>query len=93
MLSRVGPIANLRVMIAGRDDLDEIPAGAPTFIMPSARAAVRNKYGALGGPGMPIQPPRQFSDASAKELLAFLIRANIAALAPDMPTGAGGVIE
>ena len=80
MLANVGPVANLRVMVVGRDDLDDIPATAPTFVMTSARDYLRKKYGAHGGPGTPIQPARHFSDASARELLTFLVRSNMSAL-------------
>ena len=80
MLANVGPVSNLRVMIIGRDDLDEIPPSAPTFAMPSAREYLIKRFGRGGGPGTPIQPPRHFSDASARELLTFLVRANTSAL-------------
>lgn len=83
MLGEVGPMANLRVMVIGRDDLNEIPSDAPTFIMTSAADYVRKKYGVHGGPGTPIQPPRHFSDSSARELLSFLVRANLSALVAD----------
>jgi DNA-binding FadR family transcriptional regulator len=85
MLRAVAPVRNLRVAIVGRDDLDEIPHDAPTFVMPSAREYVVARYGAAGGPGRPIQPPRQFSDAAAHELLTFMVRANMAALAAGIP--------
>jgi hypothetical protein len=81
MLADVGPMANLRVMVVGRDDLSEIPPGAPTFIMTSAADYVKKRYGVHGGPGIPIQPPRHFSDGSARELLTFLVRANLSAVA------------
>jgi DNA-binding transcriptional regulator YhcF (GntR family) len=80
MLREVGPLANLRVMIVGRDDLGEIPPVAPTFIMTSAADCLRQSGGERC-PGTPIQPPRQFSDSSARELLAFLVRANLSTLA------------
>jgi DNA-binding transcriptional regulator YhcF (GntR family) len=80
MLANVGPVANLRVLIVGRDDLSAIPQNAPTFVMTSARDYVRKKYGARGSPGVPIQPPRHFSDESARELLTFLVQANMSAV-------------
>jgi DNA-binding transcriptional regulator YhcF (GntR family) len=84
MLRAVAPVRNLRVAIVGRDDLDKIPSDAPTFVMPSVREYVVARYGATGGPGRPIQPPRQFSDAAARELLTFMVRANMAALAAGL---------
>jgi DNA-binding transcriptional regulator YhcF (GntR family) len=83
MLSRVGPVSNLRVAIIGRDDLDAIPDDAPTFVMTSARAHLRARYGERGGPGRPIHPPRQLSDDAARELLTFLLRMNMTTLAAD----------
>ena len=81
MLKPIAPVKNLRVMIVDRDDLAEIPADAPTFVMTSARQFVAERYGENGGPGKPMfHPPRSFSEGSAKELLAFLVRANMTAL-------------
>lgn len=70
----------LQVLLLGRDAIDAIPPDAPTFVMTSARERLRRKYGARGGPGRPIHPARQFSDESARELLAFVVRANIEAM-------------
>ena len=84
MLRAIAPVRNLRVAIVGRDDLDAIPPDAPTFVMPSARDYVVARYGMAGGPGRPIQPSRQFSDAAARELLTFMVRANMAALAAGL---------
>jgi hypothetical protein len=81
MLEPVGPVGNVRVLIVGRDDLEAIPADAPTFVMSSAREPVAALFGGRGGPGRPIQPRRFFSDDAARELLTFLVRANMAALA------------
>lgn len=85
MLGAVGPAENLRVLIAGQSDLSEIPTNAPTFVMPSARQAVRKKFGPDRFPGRPIQPPRYFSDESARELLSFVVRANMAAQRTAVP--------
>lgn len=71
---------NLRVLLLGRDPIDGIPADAPTFVMTSARERLRRRFGAHGGPGRPIHPPRQFSDESARELLTFIVRMNLEAL-------------
>ena len=84
ILAPLGPLDNLRVLLAGRDDLDAIPPDAPTFVMSSARELVAARYGARGGPGRPIHPPRLFSDESARELLTFMVRANVAALAAGL---------
>jgi len=76
MLEPLAPVERLRVLLVDRDDLSVIPDDAPTFVMTSARAELRRRYGARGGPGRPIQPPRSFSEESARELLTFLVRAN-----------------
>jgi DNA-binding transcriptional regulator YhcF (GntR family) len=83
MLAPFGPTTNLRVLLLPRDDPDEIPADAPTFVMTSARAYLQKRYGARGGPGQPIHPPRQFSDDAARQVLTFLVRLNMASLASE----------
>ena len=91
ILTPLGPVENLRVLLVGRDDLDAIPADAPTFVMSSASEYLAARYGPHGGPGRPIHAPRSFSDATARELLEFIVRANMAALTAGLPgqTGIG----
>src|SRR5690349_14125852 len=84
MLQTVGPTKNLRYVLIGRDDPDDIPDDAATYIMSSAREYLTNRYGPTGGPGRPIHPPRVFSDDSARQLLTTLVRANRAALAAGL---------
>jgi hypothetical protein len=86
MLGPLGPAENLRVLLVGRDDLATIPPDAPTFVMSSARERLAARDGASGGdwPGRPIQLPRSLSDDTARELLTFLVRANMAALAAGL---------
>jgi DNA-binding transcriptional regulator YhcF (GntR family) len=88
ILAPLGPVDNLRVLLVGRDDLDTIPRDAPTFVMSSASEYLTARYGSRGGPGRPIHSPRSFSDATARELLEFLVRANMAALTAGLPAGA-----
>ena len=83
MLEPLGPTENLRLLILDRDDLATIPAHAPTFVMSSARERLATRGVAV--PGRPIHPPRMFSDESARELLTFIVRANVAALAAPIP--------
>ena len=85
MLAPLGPVENLRVLLVGRDDLDAIPRNAPTFVMSSASEYLARRYGPHGGPGRPIHTPRSFSDSTARELLEFVVRANMSALAASMP--------
>jgi DNA-binding transcriptional regulator YhcF (GntR family) len=76
MLRPFGSTANLRVCVVPRDDVTEIPDDAPTFVMTSAREYVDRRYGGRG-PGRPIQPRRHLSDASARQLLGFIVSANV----------------
>lgn len=85
MLRPIAPVKHLRVVVAGHDDLSSIPADAPTFVMTSARRLVTEQYGENAGPGRPMfHPPRSFSEGTARELLAFLVRANMAALSTNL---------
>jgi DNA-binding transcriptional regulator YhcF (GntR family) len=85
VLAPIAPVRNLRVMIVDRDDLDTIPPDAPTFVMTSARQYVTTRYGENAGPGKPMfHPARSFSEGTARELLAFLVRANMAALMTEL---------
>jgi DNA-binding transcriptional regulator YhcF (GntR family) len=81
MLSPLGPTTNLRVLLVDRDDLDAIPPDAPTFVMSSANEYLADHYRGRRVPGRPMHAPRSFSDATARELLEFLVRANMTALA------------
>jgi DNA-binding transcriptional regulator YhcF (GntR family) len=72
-----GRAANVRLLVLGRDDLDTIPQGAATYIMRSAR----ERLGDAPLAGRVAPTPRIFSTDSARELLTFIIRANIAAIA------------
>jgi GntR family transcriptional regulator len=81
MLGSLGAVEHVRVLLVGRDDLEAIPDDAPTFVMTSAREHVAALLGGRSGPGRPIQPRRFFSDDAARELLTFLVRANVVALA------------
>lgn len=68
--------ANLRVAILGEDDPDEIPATEPTYIM--GRAHERLGDAPLTRRVVPVR--RVFSDDMARELLGFVVRANMAAM-------------
>jgi DNA-binding transcriptional regulator YhcF (GntR family) len=83
MLKPVGPTHNLRMMLVGRDDIDRIPADAPTFAMSSATEFLQQRHGSHPIQWRPIHTPRSFSDAAAQTLLDFLVRANMAALAAE----------
>jgi DNA-binding transcriptional regulator YhcF (GntR family) len=68
-----GAAANLRHATLGRDSLDDIPEQAGVMVMPSARrrlAGHRLLARAL--------PQRGFSPESARQLLSFVVQANLA---------------
>jgi len=68
---------NVRAVIVGRDDPASIPDAAPTYVM--RRAYERLRHTPLAARVAPL--PRVFSKETARELLTFIIRANIAAMA------------
>jgi DNA-binding transcriptional regulator YhcF (GntR family) len=68
-------VGNLRTLIVGRDDLARIPEGEPTYVMPAARA----RLDGLSLLTRVIPAPRVFSAHSARELLSFVVRSNLAA--------------
>lgn len=68
---------NLRVLIIGEDDLEGIPPGAPVYIMGRAYRELRG--GEIAQRVTPIR--RVFSRDMAREILTFIVRANMAAMA------------
>ena len=68
--------ANLRILVLGRDDLDEIPDDAPTYLTQRARA----NLGGITIRGRVLPAARTISPASARALLGFIVRSNIEAL-------------
>lgn len=63
---------NLRLIVAGEDDLSVIPADAPTYVTSGARERVGDQR----IPGRIIPAPRLFSADSAREIITFIVRAN-----------------
>lgn len=77
VLDPTGVSGNLRVVIVGEDDLESIPLDAPAYIMGRAHRLLGDTE--LARRLMPVR--RVFSRDMARELLVFIIRANIAAMA------------
>ena len=69
-------IENLRIVVYGRDDLSAIPEGAPTYVTQRVRADL----GGVRIPGRVLPSVRTISTESARELFAFVVRANIEAM-------------
>ena len=67
---------NLRPLVVGRDDLGVIPPGAPTYVTRSAREAL----GDTPIVGQVLPTARLFSADAARELISFVVRANLDAL-------------
>jgi DNA-binding transcriptional regulator YhcF (GntR family) len=68
-------IENLRVLVYGRDDLEVIPEGAPTYVTQQ----VRNHLGGVRIPGLVLPAARTIASESARELFLFIVRANVEA--------------
>lgn len=70
-------VTNLRTIVLGVDDLASIPADAPTYVTRAARA----QLGETVVPGRLIPTVRTLSPDSTKEVLAIIVRANLAVVA------------
>ena len=70
-------VENLRVLVLGRDDLSAIPDGAPTYLT----RRVRDTLGDARIPGRILPAARTISTPSAREILRFVVRSNVDALA------------
>lgn len=66
---------NLRPLVVGRDDLNTIPETAPTYLTPLARQQV----GETPLLERALPEARVFSAESARQILSFLVRANLEA--------------
>ena len=75
--AEVPGIENLRVLVYGRDDLETIPEGAPTYLT----QGVRGMLGDVRIRGRVLPAARTIAAASAREIFAFIVRANIEAMA------------
>jgi len=69
-------VENLHIVVHGRDDLSAIPDGAPTYVTQRVRADL----GGVRIPGRVLPSVRTISTESARELFAFVVRANIEAM-------------
>lgn len=65
---------NLRVLVAGRDDLSEIPPDAPTYVTEAAR----ERIGRHRLPGRVVMPARTLSDASTRAIALAVVQAQLA---------------
>lgn len=64
---------NLRVLVAGRDDLSEIPPDAPTYVTEAAR----ERIGRHRLPGRVVMPARTLSDASTRAIALAIVQTQL----------------
>ncbi|GJG87005.1 hypothetical protein tb265_21860 [Gemmatimonadetes bacterium T265] len=64
---------NLRVLVAGQDDLSVIPPDAPTYITEAAR----ERIGRHRLPGRLVMPARTLSDASTRAIAVAVVQAQL----------------
>ena len=64
---------NVRILIAGRDDVGAIPAHAPTYVTEAAR----QRLGRTRLPGELVAPARTMSDASLRAVAEVLVAMNL----------------
>ena len=72
---------NFRAIVLGRDDLRSIPGDATTYVMRLAHERLAGQV----VPGRMVAPVRIFSSACAREILALVVRRNLAAAAQRQP--------
>jgi DNA-binding transcriptional regulator YhcF (GntR family) len=70
-------VHNLRFLIAGEDDLSTIPSGAPTYVTRSAR----DRLGDAPIKGRILPSARVFSAETGREIVRYIVRRNLDALA------------
>lgn len=66
--------ANVRILVAGRDDLSIIPEDAPTYLTESAR----ERLGRTRLPGRIVTPARILSDDCVSQVMRVIVDLNIA---------------
>jgi len=65
-------LANIKMLVAGRDDLGVIPPHAPTYVTEAAR----QKLGKTRVPGRLIPPTRLFAEDSVRAIVNFIVARN-----------------
>jgi DNA-binding transcriptional regulator YhcF (GntR family) len=65
-------LGNIKMLVAGRDDLGIIPPHAPTYVTEAAR----QKLGKTRVPGRLIPPTRLFAEDSVRAIIKFIVAAN-----------------
>jgi hypothetical protein len=73
-VGEAGSRGNVRILVAGRDDLSQIPADAPTYVTEAAR----ERLDRARLPWRLVAPTRTICDTSVQTLAAFLVQQNLA---------------
>lgn len=68
--------SNLHTLVTGRDDMSQIPEGAPTYVTRLAR----ERLGEKGIPRQFIPEERTFSRETSRQIFSFIVRANLDAI-------------
>jgi DNA-binding transcriptional regulator YhcF (GntR family) len=72
-LRSVIDLRNVRMLIAGKDDLSLIPPQAPTYVTEAAR----QKLGKSQIPGRLISPPRLLAENCVRAIIQFIVTTNM----------------
>lgn len=72
-LQNVVDLRNVRMLLAGRDDLTAIPPQAPTYVTEAAR----QKLGKTQLPGRLISPPRLLAENCVRAIVTFIVAMNM----------------
>ena len=76
------PAGHVRPVILGVDDIEEIPDGAPSYILRTAR----DRLGGVPPRLRVLSTLRAFSEQTRAQLIRFIVRANAAAAAAIAPS-------
>ena len=79
-------VENLHIVVYGRDDLSVIPPHAPTYVTQRVRVSLQGEK----IPGRILPATRTIRSESAREIFAFIVRANISAMAARSDEAAAG---
>lgn len=71
-LGNAADLGNVRMLIAGKDDLTAIPPQAPTYVTEAAR----QKLGKMKIPGRLIPPPRLLAEDTVRAIVSFIVTTN-----------------
>jgi hypothetical protein len=77
LYAKVPGIENLHIIVYGRDDPQQIVAGAPTYVT----QRVPSQLGGVRIPGRILPAARTIASDSARAIVSFIVRSNVEAMA------------